>query len=109
MPVRFTNTVFTLLTAITISLAARTVGALIVASLLVIPTATALQVAKSYKQTIFYSILFGELAMIPGLAFAWYLDLKPGGTIVLTSIAILLIVFGVTKISSLIRAKRKNK
>ncbi|AEC01457.1 metal ABC transporter permease [Parasphaerochaeta coccoides] len=98
IPVRLVTGIFTFLTAVTISLAARTVGALIVASLLVIPVATALQVAKSYKQTVLYAIFFGELAMLPGLAIAWYFDLKPGGTIVLTSVAILLLVFAYSHI-----------
>lgn len=109
VPVRVVSGIFTLLTAVTISLAARTVGALIVASLLVIPVATALQVAKSYKQTVLYSILFGELAMMPGLTIAWYFDLKPGGTIVLTSVAILLLVFVYSRIKKAVRKSPADK
>ena len=59
---------------------------------MVIPVASAMQVAKSYKQTVMYSILFAEVSMISGLFVSYFTDFKPGGTIVLISVFMLMII-----------------
>ncbi len=86
VPVKLVNFIFTLLTALTISIASRTVGALVVSSLLVIPVACGMQLGRSYKKTLLYSILFAVLFTIMGLFLSYYGRLKPGGTIVLTGV-----------------------
>lgn len=90
IPVKKINFVITFLTAITVSVAARSVGALIVSSLMVIPVACAMQISNSYKKTVIYSVLFALLFTIIGLFLSYYLDLKPGGTIVLTGVVVLI-------------------
>lgn len=94
--VNLVNFISTMMTAVTVSIAARSVGALIVSSLMVIPVASAMQIAKSYKQTVIYSIVFGILFTVGGLFTSYHLSLKPGGTIVLLGVLTLLILF-VTK------------
>ncbi len=91
VPVKSIHFVFTILTAVTVSAAARTVGALIVSSLTVLPVACAMQLAKSYKQTVLASILFGVAFTIGGLFLSYYAGLKPGGTIVLIGVAFLVL------------------
>jgi len=90
LPVKKINFIITLLTAITVSVAARSVGALIVSSLMVIPVACAMQVANSYKKTVIYSVLFAVLFTVVGLVLSYYFNLKPGGTIVLTGVIVLI-------------------
>lgn len=90
LPVKKINFVITLLTAITVSVAARSVGALIVSSLMVIPVACAMQIANSYKKTVVYSVLFAVAFTIVGLVLSYYFNLKPGGTIVLTGVVVLI-------------------
>ena len=75
--------------SLSISIASRTVGVLMVSSLMVIPVACALRVSKSYFQTVIYSILFGMLFTIAGIVISFYQGLKPGGTMVLTGIVML--------------------
>lgn len=91
IPVKLINTVFMILTAVTVSVASRTVGALMVSSLMVIPAACAMTVSKSYKSTIIYSILFAAFFCIAGLTAAYYLNLKPGGAIVLLGVFVLVV------------------
>lgn len=86
IPIKGINFMFTLLTAITISVSARTVGTLVVSSLMVLPVATAMQLAKSYKQTVVCSILFALFFTITGLFISYYANFKPGGTIVLVGV-----------------------
>ncbi len=90
LPVKKINFVITILTAITVSVAARSVGALIVSSLMVIPVACAMQLANSYKKTVIYSVLFALLFTVVGLVLSYYFDLKPGGTIVLLGVVVLI-------------------
>ena len=77
---------FTVMTAITVSLASRTVGALIVSSFMVIAPACALQIARSYKQTVLIAVAFSELFIVGGLILSYKFDLKPGGTFVLLAL-----------------------
>lgn len=86
VPVRFLNILFMIIISITISLSLRIVGGLLIASLISIPVATALQLAGSFKETIIYSILAALLSVNSGLIAAYYLDLAPGGTIILLSV-----------------------
>ena len=90
IPVKKINFVITILTAITVSVAARSVGALMVSSLMVIPVACAMQLANSYKKTVIYSVLFALLFTVAGLFLSYYFNLKPGGTIVLTGVVVLI-------------------
>ncbi|CAM2787633.1 metal ABC transporter permease [Erysipelothrix tonsillarum] len=82
--------IFTILTAITVSIASRIVGALIVSSLMVIPTACAMQISKSYRSTMIYAIGFSLAFVWAGLALSYNLNLAPGGTIVLLGVAVLI-------------------
>ncbi|MDO4293792.1 MAG: metal ABC transporter permease [Eubacteriales bacterium] len=93
VPVGKVNFVFTLLIAGTVSVAARTVGALMVSSMMVVPVACAMQFGKNYRQTILYAVGLNVLFMITGLFLAFYLGLKPGGTVVLVGVAVLAVIF----------------
>lgn len=91
IPIKTVNFIFTILTAFTVSIAARTVGALIVSSMMVVPVACAMKFGKSYKYTVLLSILFAVTFTIIGLTISYYIGLKPGGTIVLTGVLFLIL------------------
>lgn len=86
------NTIFMILIAITISVSARTVGVLIISSLMVIPVACAMQFEHGYIKTTLLSALFGAVFTISGLLISFYLGLKPGGSIVLFGVITLLVI-----------------
>jgi zinc transport system permease protein len=90
--------IFILIVALVISASMRVVGILLVSSLMTLPVAASIRIAKGFKQTIFFSILFGEISVIIGLILAYYLDLAPGGTIVVLSVLILILTILWTKI-----------
>lgn len=89
---------FMIITALVIAASMRIVGILLVSSLITLPVAAAMRMSKSFKQMVIYSMVFGEISVIAGLVSAFYLDLAPGGTIVITSIIILLIVMLINKV-----------
>lgn len=99
VPTGVINFIFTLLIAITISISSRTVGILMISSLMVIPVASAMQVAKSYKQTTVISVLIAVFSTLTGLFISYYANFKPGGTIVLVNVLILFIILMYKKVS----------
>lgn len=78
-----TKLVLMLVTALTIGVAMKFVGALIITSLLIIPAATARRFARSPEQMAGIAVLVGILAVTIGLSFsAWY-DTPAGPSVVL--------------------------
>lgn len=92
------QTVFMIIVALVIGASMRIVGILLVSSLMTIPVAAAIQIAKSFKGAMLLSIAIGELSVVIGLFSAYHLDIAPGGTIVITSIVILLGILGWNKL-----------
>jgi zinc transport system permease protein len=83
--------IFIILVALVIAASMRIVGILLVSSLMTLPVAASIRIAKGFKQALLYSVLFGELAVIAGLFLSYEMDLAPGGTIVMLAVLILLI------------------
>ncbi|MBQ0138184.1 MAG: metal ABC transporter permease [Kurthia sp.] len=108
LPTKVIHLIFMVITALVIAASMRIVGILLVSSLITLPVAASIRMARSFKQTIVYAIVFGELAVIIGLVSAFYLNLAPGGTIVVTSILILLAVIIYKKIVTAATASRAN-
>ncbi|WP_066049730.1 metal ABC transporter permease [Robertmurraya korlensis] len=83
---------FIILVALVIAASMRIVGILLVSSLMTLPVAASIRIAKGFKQTLFLSTLFGEVSVLGGLTISYYLNLAPGGTIVVIAVLILIIV-----------------
>ncbi|WP_202908617.1 metal ABC transporter permease [Halalkalibacillus sediminis] len=81
--------IFIVMTALVISASIRIVGVLLVSALMTLPVATSIRIAKSFKQAIFYSIIYGEVAVISGLITGYYFEIPPGGTIVIIAASLL--------------------
>lgn len=101
VPVRFVNTLFIALTAMTVAAAMRVVGVLLVSSLMVVPVAVALQLARSFRGALVWSVLVGVVSVVFGLMLSFALDLAPGGTMVLTAVGILLVVVSYKRLRNL--------
>lgn len=89
--------IFIVMVALVIAASMRIVGILLVSSLMTLPVAASIRFAKGFKQTIFYSILFGEVSVLGGLFLSYYLDLAPGGTIVMIAVLILVLAIWLKK------------
>jgi zinc transport system permease protein len=97
LPVKGLHLLFIIMVALVIASSMRIVGVLLVSSLMTLPVAAAIRIANGFKQTIIYSIIFGETSVLGGLIISYYLDLAPGGTIVIISIIILMVTIFVKK------------
>ena len=79
--IHLTQTVFTAAIAVVVTLAISWVGLLILNSLLVLPGASARNVAKNLKQYHLFSVVFALTAGIGGLVVSYYLGTSAGAAI----------------------------
>lgn len=89
--VRGYNVLVAVLAAVSVTVAMRTVGLLLVSALMVVPVATSQQVTRSFRTTLGAAMALGTLASVGGLVaatFASYqVNVAPGPTIVLLALA----------------------
>ncbi len=89
--VRFYNVLIAVLAAVTVTVAMRTVGLLLVSALMVVPVATAQQVTRSFRTTLGLAMLIGVVVSLGGLVLAALASSRyavaPGPTIVLLALA----------------------
>ncbi|MEW9049608.1 MAG: metal ABC transporter permease [Neobacillus sp.] len=90
IPAKAIHFIFIVMVALVIAASMRIVGILLVSSLMTLPVAASIRVAKGFKQTIILSVIFGEISVLGGLFTSYYLDLAPGGTIVMIAVVILI-------------------
>ncbi|WP_213454024.1 metal ABC transporter permease [Rhizomonospora bruguierae] len=87
LPVRSLNLLLAVATAVTVTVAMRAVGLLLVSALMVVPVATAQLVARGFRQTMHLAMLLGLAAGVLGITVAGQYDTAPGATVVLVAIA----------------------
>jgi zinc transport system permease protein len=89
--VGFYNVLVAVLAAVSVSVAMRTVGLLLVSALMVVPVATSQQLTRSFRTTLLAAMVLGAAASLGGLVISAYLSfhatVAPGPTIVLLSLA----------------------
>ncbi|KRC57734.1 MULTISPECIES: metal ABC transporter permease [unclassified Nocardioides] len=89
--VRYYNVLVAVLAAVSVTVAMRTVGLLLVSALMVVPVATAQQVTRSFRATIVAAMALGAVASVGGLVAATFASYKAtvatGPTIVLLALA----------------------
>jgi len=77
------NTLFVLLTAVTVVLTMKVVGIMLISALLIFPAVTALQIARSFKMVMLTASLAAVAAVVAGIVLSFFLDLPTGAAIVL--------------------------
>jgi zinc transport system permease protein len=85
--VRAYNILTSVMAAVTVTVAMRTVGLLLVSALMVVPVATAQQLTRGFKVTLIAATAIGAVASVGGVMASFYLNVAPGATIVLLALA----------------------
>jgi zinc transport system permease protein len=88
-----------LVTALTIGLAMKFVGALIITSLLIIPAATARRFAKTPEQMASFAVVIGMVAVTAGLTFSAFYDTPAGPSVVLSAAVLFMLSLGEKQIA----------
>jgi zinc transport system permease protein len=88
IPARTLNTMLAVLTAVTVVMAMRIVGVLLIAALMVLPVATSRLLARSFRATLVGAVAVGVVSAVLGLFAARQWALAAGGAIVLVAAAL---------------------
>lgn len=88
VPVDALNLLVTLLVAVTVVVAMRVVGVLLTSALIVIPAASALRLARNFREALWVAVAYALAAVLVGMTAAFYLDLPAGGAIVIVAIVL---------------------
>jgi zinc transport system permease protein len=92
LPVLGLNIVLATLVAATVVLSMRVVGLLLISALMIVPSAIAQLLARSFRQAIFLACGVGLVVSVSGTTASYYTGTPSGGTIVLLAIALFLLV-----------------
>jgi zinc transport system permease protein len=87
LPVRALNLLLAVLAAMTVTVAMRVVGLLLVSALMVVPTATAQQLVRGFRATVLVGLAIGVVSSVGGVVASFYADTAPGATIVVLALA----------------------
>ncbi len=79
------NIVLTFLTAITVVLAVKVVGVMLVSALLILPAVTALQLARGFGSAMLIATLDAVVSVLSGITLSFFLDIPAGATIVMVN------------------------
>ena len=91
LPVRLLNLVVAVTAAVTVTVAMRTVGLLLVSAMMAIPVAAAQRVARSFALTLGLAMAIGVTVSLTGVVVTYHLDAPSGAAIVLLAIAVFLV------------------
>ncbi|WNM37203.1 metal ABC transporter permease [Micromonospora halotolerans] len=92
LPVRALNLLLAVGTAVTVTIAMRAVGVLLISALMVVPVATAQQVTRGFRATMTAAMALGLFAAGAGVWVAATADTAPGASVVLLAIGSFLVV-----------------
>jgi zinc transport system permease protein len=106
LPVRALNMLMAVTTALTVTVAMRAVGLLLVSALMVVPVAAAQLVTRGFRSTMAVAMLIGVLAAGSGLSVAASYDTAPGATIVLVAIAAFAAIASAAAVRRAVRRRR---
>jgi zinc transport system permease protein len=88
--VRLYDTLLVVLTALVVVASMQILGAILVAAMLVVPVAAAMQLTDGFNRMLVGSVLVGEVAVLAGVVLSYVWEIATGAMIVLVAIAIYL-------------------
>ncbi len=104
VPVQAYSILIAVLAAVTITVAMRTVGLLLVSALMVVPVATAQQLTRSFRATHLAAMVVGLLAALGGVVTSYEINAQPGPTIVVLALG----AFGVATLAGAVARRRRT-
>ncbi len=87
------NAIMLVLLALTVAAAVKAVGVMLVSALLIIPAASALQSASSFRKTLITSVIFALASVLIGLIFSLLLNLPTGASIVASGLFLFILAY----------------
>lgn len=98
IPVKFDDYLLSILIAVTIVVAAKVVGIVLISAFLVIPAAASRIISRRFLAMTYTSVAIGFVSVILGLFGSYNLDIPSGATIILVQTAIFIICFVMSRL-----------
>ncbi|MGW7658410.1 metal ABC transporter permease [Streptomyces asiaticus] len=92
LPVRTLNLLLAVTAAVTVTVAMRVVGLLLVSALMVVPVAAAQQATRGFAMTLALAITIGVVVTLSGTVFSFYKNVPPGASIVVLAIGVFAVI-----------------
>ena len=92
LPVWALNVIVAVVSALTVTVAMRVVGLLLVSALMIVPVAVAQQVTHAFGRTMLTACVVGVVVCVTGLSITYWYNVSPGATIVVLAIAVYAVV-----------------
>ena len=103
------NTVLALLTAVTVVLGMRMMGALLISSLIVFPAMTAMRLCKQYRAVVLCAATLSLICFLIGMILSYRFSFPSGASIVCVHILAFLLFSFIARIRSLLRKKQESQ
>ncbi|MDO4754322.1 MAG: metal ABC transporter permease [Bacillota bacterium] len=85
------NLMMAIITSLVIIIGMRMVGSLLISSLIVFPSVSAMRVAKSFKKVVIFSALIAVFCTLAGIVVSYYANTPTGASIVLGNLIVLIL------------------
>ena len=102
----FYNTLIAVLTAVTIVLGMKMMGAIMISGLIIFPALSAMRVCKSFKSVVLVSAVFAVVCFLIGFFIACRLSYQTGPTVVTVDVAAFILFVIVSKLKAKIGGKK---
>ena len=99
IPVNFLNTLIAILTALTIVVGMRLMGTLLISSLIIFSPISAMRICKTFKGVVLASAIISVINFCVGLILSYLISSPTGSTIVIVSLATLIICCLISKLN----------
>lgn len=88
---RWYNSINAILTAVTVVIGMRIMGALLISSIITFPALSSMRICKHYKCTVIVAAVVSVVSFLTGLLLSFAFDIPAGAAVVLTNLAAFLI------------------
>ena len=89
--VRFYNLLLAVLTAVTVVLGMMMMGALLISSLIIFPSVTAMRVCRSFRSVVICAALVSVVCFLFGFFLSLTFDTAPGASVVVANLVVFLL------------------
>jgi ABC-type Mn2+/Zn2+ transport system permease subunit len=106
IPDRWMDTLLSLILAATVIASMQILGVTMIAAIIVVPAVTARLLTDSFARLLLMATAIGTLCGLVGMLLAYYLDVAPGATIVLTAASIFMLTLTATSARRRLQTER---
>lgn len=100
------HSLMAVLTAVTIVLGMRIMGAMLISSLIIFPAVTAMQLFKSFRTVMCFSAVSSLVCFFIGMLLSYRFSIPAGASVVLTNLVMFLIIAGLGMVTGIINNKK---